>query len=452
MQTLAAYLLDRPGLAIESSAALATSVGSQVDAWLKEKGASAPAADTGCFPSLTQGAEGTYRRRRYRGEKSVLEEIRLEEPSRDGQKFTTSLYVAASSTRIMVYATLDVVNVESIVAPARTDPRCPAIVRRLLGLIPDWELNGTPISSIGPRAVYDQAGAEDLVRDIKSSGRSIPIVVVSELEDETIFPDLAEKVSYDLSGLAQIIRVNDLASWTLTRELGKENSCYKGAVRIYWPMRRFQAEEFEIPSTVWTPSRILSGDRDGKGNFRFREALRRSVMSVAALALEMPSAIAEIQRYESRLKLHELEQKTTSQSQELELAKLYEADNARLVAELAEAKQANARLLSRVEAAEHALSQRKDSPDNDLDSASTPGGDDPGTPEAGETRYYKKTHSKQSHDVLVRVQDCGHTTWQSATKADKAKKGVERLEGSSDWKNIQHCGSCTGGGMWKVRW
>src|SRR5690606_23407291 len=118
----------------------ATSVGAQVDAWLKEKGASAPAADMGRFPSLTQGADGTYRRRRYRGDKSILEEIRLEEPSRDGQKFTTAIYVAASSTRVTVYATLDVVNLESVVAPARTDPRCPAIVRKLLGLIPNWEL------------------------------------------------------------------------------------------------------------------------------------------------------------------------------------------------------------------------------------------------------------------------------------------------------------------------
>jgi hypothetical protein len=74
-------------------------------------------------------------------------------------------------------------------------------------------------------------------------------------------------------------------------------------------------------------------------------------------------------------------------------------------------------------------------------------------PIAGETRFYKKVHSRETHDVLVRVTDCGHNRWQSAHKADKAKKGIAKLEnGRSDWKNVQHCASCTGGGMWKVRW
>ena len=73
-------------------------------------------------------------------------------------------------------------------------------------------------------------------------------------------------------------------------------------------------------------------------------------------------------------------------------------------------------------------------------------------PVAGEVRFYKKTHSKPSYDVLVKISDCGHNSWQSANKADKAKKGIERLEGSSDWKSLYHCGSCQGGGVWKVVW
>jgi len=55
--------------------------------------------------------------------------------------------------------------------------------------------------------------------------------------------------------------------------------------------------------------------------------------------------------------------------------------------------------------------------------------------------------------MMVCVPDCGCNRWQGAQKADKAKKGIAKLENDrSDWKIIQHCASCTGGGMWKVRW
>ncbi|MGD9752143.1 MAG: hypothetical protein AB7W59_14220 [Acidimicrobiia bacterium] len=73
-------------------------------------------------------------------------------------------------------------------------------------------------------------------------------------------------------------------------------------------------------------------------------------------------------------------------------------------------------------------------------------------PTPGETRYYKKQYATPSHDILIQVGDCGHNSWQNAPKAEKARKGIERLEKSSEWRTIQHCGSCTGGGMWRVRW
>ena len=74
-------------------------------------------------------------------------------------------------------------------------------------------------------------------------------------------------------------------------------------------------------------------------------------------------------------------------------------------------------------------------------------------PIAGEMRFYKKTHSKPAYDILIRVGDCGHNAWQNAAKADKAKKGLARLLGGHrEWRNLHHCASCTGGGVWRVQW
>jgi hypothetical protein len=74
-------------------------------------------------------------------------------------------------------------------------------------------------------------------------------------------------------------------------------------------------------------------------------------------------------------------------------------------------------------------------------------------PAPGEIRYYKKNHSTPAYDILIQVGDCGHNRWQNAAKADKAKKGLERLLGKNgEWKKLQHCGSCQGGGLWRVEW
>lgn len=52
--------------------------------------------------------------------------------------------------------------------------------------------------------------------------------------------------------------------------------------------------------------------------------------------------------------------------------------------------------------------------------------DDP--PVEGEVRFYKKVHAAPKHDILTRDTDCGCNNWESAHSADKAKKGIARLE------------------------
>jgi chromosome segregation ATPase len=75
-----------------------------------------------------------------------------------------------------------------------------------------------------------------------------------------------------------------------------------------------------------------------------------------------------------------------------------------------------------------------------------------GAPARDEVRFYKKVYARPTHDVMVRVQDCGCNNWETAHAADKARKGISKLENRNEWKTMQHCASCTGGGMWKVRW
>jgi hypothetical protein len=71
----------------------------------------------------------------------------------------------------------------------------------------------------------------------------------------------------------------------------------------------------------------------------------------------------------------------------------------------------------------------------------------------GEVRFYKKRFAHRSHDLFIRVLDCRCNQRDSGNAAHKAQAGIARLEGKrADWATIHHCASCTGGGMWSIRW
>lgn len=112
-----------------------------------------------------------------------------------------------------------------------------------------------------------------------------------------------------------------------------------------------------------------------------------------------------------------------------------------------------AALLVRIENAEVQLKYREpEEQAQEIPPEPTPDQENP-DPEPGEIRFYKKIHSTPAYDVMRRVADCGCNAWQGAQSADKARKGISRLEnGRTNWKNMQHCGSCTGGGVWRVKW
>ena len=170
------------------------------------------------------------------------------------------------------------------------------------------------------------------------------------------------------------------------------------------------------------------------------------ILSVSARTVEPPGAIRAILVHERQAKIRELEAKADSKSEELEIAKSYLDDNEKLQARVSELEAEVASLQGRALAAEHALGNRESAEEvTDEPPEEAP-------PTAGEVRYYKKTHSTPGYDVLVRVKGCSHNSWQAADKADKAKKGIEKLEGRSDWSKLNHCGKCTGGGLWRVNW
>jgi hypothetical protein len=268
-----------------------------------------------------------------------------------------------------------------------------------------------------------------------------------------------------------VYSVDEDASWALTDVLRKPLSTYGGAIRIYWP--RVSENDDPFRHQLWTAARLQGIDDEPRAALeRIRRQVRTIVMRASAASVVRPSEIDDIRGAAVRSEyaalqakasaLEELKAKASSLADFKDIADSYAADNDTLRRELAARDTDLERLrdeVQRLEADKQALifqlGQAKapaDGPEDiepdapEKDEADLP-------PEPREVRFYKKTHSKPAYDILVRVGDCGHTAWQTAAKADKAKKGLARLLGEHrEWKTLQHCGSCTGGGMWKVQW
>lgn len=450
MQTLSAYLLESSALDAPQLDARFGQITEALAEWLKKKGATDPFASSGDFRSLTKDGSGSFVRVKQVHTLGKIESVKLEEFTRAGQIFTTQVTATASHDRLRVHCTLNVANAATVVAPLPVDPRCPAIIRGLLSFSTDWYLNGWPISCGFATVQTGEAGGLAVAQKIRDIKRSLPIVVVSEIEGEQIWPDMAKELAYDLAGLADVVVIDEDATWALSDKIGKTHSCYRGAVRLYWPPRKRDDGSINFGSTVWTASDLASNDRDGKGLNRLRASLRKTLMSTAALSISYPAAAREIEALVASNHIAELERRSAPDSEELAIARLYLSENEQLKKRIDQLELELAKVAARAEAATHSLSLRKttsvDVDELEQDQAVS------NEPVSGETRYYKKIHSKGAYDVLVEVKGCDHTAWQNSAPADKARKGLERLAGRNDWKSLLHCGTCTNGGMWKVRW
>lgn len=454
MQSLAAYLLERTVNSEDEKISLLVETRKHLSNWLKEKGVADPAGNSGEFISVSSSETGNYKRETAVSNDEILEQVKLEESPRNNQVFFTNVAFATSKTKFFVYITLSATTKTSIISPISIDARCPSILRDILRSSNQWKV-GSYLVPHGDRVQIkgDEKGLE-LAHYLKSSTRIFPVVVVSEYEGDQIWKGLGRKIAHDLAGLAQIYEVDDKASWAITDVIEKQNSCYSGAIRLYWPNNGSSSVD-QFHGTVWTPYKLLSNDKDGEAEARFRKQIRRRVMSVSALTILPPKEIHEIQSNSARKRLTDLEGKASSSDELVELAQSYLDDADTLRAENTELQEKLALAITRAENAE-AIAENISKPLQEFDTDTPIENDDDeqdrSLPEPGEIRYYKKVRNTPSHDLLTHVADCKHSSWQAAHKAEKAKKGLEKLEGVSNWDVMHHCGTCKGGGMWRVKW
>lgn len=455
MQKVAAYLLSRrvENHAPSDREAEAERIRGVVRAWLQTKGTQA-AGDRGEFKPV-EGHGGEFFIERARDTNRSWWMLTLNESSLQGVCFRTSISVTVAAD-VVVYVTLEAGLDHSRVGSFEVEAHCPIVVRELLAMDGVWDHGKSRLMVLQDVRGYD-AGV-GLAEEIAFADRSVPVTVVSEDRDGYLaLPDLDRRIAFDLAGLANTCRVDTDAAWALSDMLGRPFACFGGSVRLYWPGWTRRAVWGAHPLWLSTQLRMPAfGFHTARE--RLRRALRSRVLTSSAFGVVRPPVIDEIRDAHQRAEFDERIRQAASGSELSSLAEEYAKDNDRLRAiarsqadEIAKLQAKVSYIEPRLRYAEQVETARAAHATDEL--APAPEAEDEiQPPKSGDVRFYKKVHDTGAYDVMREVADCEHNKWQGAHRADKAKKGIERCAGSREWQSVQHCGKCTGGGMWKVRW
>lgn len=167
------------------------------------------------------------------------------------------------------------------IRPVVFDIRPPRLVRSLLDAFPDLVSSG----NIKAKKTVDyltESDVADLCDKILMPNRLVPIIVISRLPDEQLPLDekLIREIAADVAGLARVFVLPSFESaYTLTSVLSKSLSCYRGAVRIYWP--GFTHNDSPFLHSLFTWERI-SGE---KLQPTMRSILFDEIASASAMAI-----------------------------------------------------------------------------------------------------------------------------------------------------------------------
>jgi hypothetical protein len=166
-----------------------------------------------------------------------------------GLGWSTRLSIFGSSEQLTVSLQLGVSGRQFRIEPAAVRLGAPKVVREITSL-PSAHIGGFPYNWTPQLVRADDI--EVLCESLVSSVRPFPIVLISrDLVSERPLVDV-DSLASGLAGLMKVYELADKwAAYRLTEEVGKDLSCYAGAVRIYWPGFVPTANPYKHPA--WMP-------------------------------------------------------------------------------------------------------------------------------------------------------------------------------------------------------
>ena len=198
-----------------------------------------------------------------------LRELRWVYPdARDDSLLWTIDALTLPSDGAVLSLLLRIASADFELLPARFTLRTPRVIRNIVAR-GDAHVGVHPVH-IEPKFVAPEHIPE-LTSLLLEQSRRHPIVVISpEPYTDDIYAVDTTAIATTLAGLASVYVLSSRwAGFALTDEVGKQLSCYNGAVRVYWPRFDLGADPFAHP--LWLPPQIHDfGSSEGFARFLMR--------------------------------------------------------------------------------------------------------------------------------------------------------------------------------------
>lgn len=132
---------------------------------------------------------------------------------------------------------------------------CPRFIFEIVRDVSQWRHSTDADRIFASPFRVDRETYLELEELLLSRHRQLPVVVVSEADEGHQLDSLSNELAKRGCGVAHVVVVNEEASWSLTNALGKDWSCYSGAIRTYLPRAVLSTHPKYHP--LWTQSRLL---------------------------------------------------------------------------------------------------------------------------------------------------------------------------------------------------
>jgi hypothetical protein len=269
------------------------------------------------------GLSALFERRDEKLDDAALTTFLVLEPVSDGQ-LQTQVRVLETVKGIKFQCSLALGSDGGLQSPL-VDIRSPRFGREIIDLGFEWRIGDEGERVFSKCFDVEQGDITDLEALITAPQRRLPVIVVSELQGETIAGNLHERISADTCGLAHTCRLSREASWELTEKLGKEWSCYNGAVRLFWPFR-VNRDDFRA-HPLWTYDYLMRrADNEIVARDRFRHELTERLIEASTFVADDP-AFTQFENEKVR-RVNDANRATANESGDFKaLADLYAAEN-----------------------------------------------------------------------------------------------------------------------------
>jgi hypothetical protein len=231
----------------------------------------------------TSGLPAQFDRREAKLADAAQTTFHVLEPVPGGQ-LETQVRILETGTGIRFQCSLALGSDAGLQSP-RVDIRSPRFIREIIDLGLGWRIGDDGERIFSKCFDVEKEDIHAFEGLISAPQRRLPVIVVSELHGETLAGDIHERISHDTCGLAHTCRLTEEASWELTEKLGKNWSCYNGAVRLFWPFK-MNRDDFRA-HPLWTYDHLMRrADNEIIARDRFRHELATRLIEASTFVAD----------------------------------------------------------------------------------------------------------------------------------------------------------------------